>query len=186
MVRAYAYVHISRSAWIALGVLLAAGCARFHLAEAGAGDAGERASQDPQPEADCTPCGERQTTQEHLRCLCRATHCPTELDRALSDPASYAAYGRGCGHTWLIDRIGRGYDLYVYGRRSGSLVYIQRSTGDDFVQCEDGTESLISEAGEAPNCSGEQIEWCRLGGTEWPIGIGELDSARTCDERTLR
>lgn len=158
----------------------------------GVGEAGRAAESDPsepvgaEPEQGCTPCGERLYPAKSLRCLCHSTRCPTDLDRAVSDRRAFAAYGNGCDHAWFIERMGRGYDLFVFQRKSGALVYAQHTDGDESVTCEDGTQSLLLEGGRVPVCEEQDVVWCRFAHVDYPIGIGELDSADTCDERAVR
>jgi hypothetical protein len=184
---------MSRWAWTGLAVLLVipTGCGRSAL-PATTGDAaaiaGGPATQSPQPDAEpepeCTPCGEHLSEQASLGCLCARTHCPPDFDRARSDLRSYAAYGTGCDSAWFLERFGRGYEVFAYRRRSGALVYTQYTDGDEAVACEDGSRQLLLEGGRAPQCP--RIVWCRFAHVDYAIGLGELDSAQTCDERVLR
>jgi hypothetical protein len=180
--------------WVALVSSLS--CARSSLplgdetgiTAGGTGEAGRAAESEPvtaEPEQGCSPCGERLSPAQSLRCLCRSTRCPTDLDRALSDRRAFAAYGEGCGHAWFVERMGRGYDLFVFQRMSGALVYAQHTDGDESVTCDDGTQALLLDGGLVPVCE-EHVVWCRFAHVDYPIGIGELDSAETCDERALR
>ena len=168
-------------------------CARSALPET-TGDesatAGGRALPPPQsswePEAGCTPCGEGLSAQKSLRCLCRTLRCPSDLDQALSVAGGYAALGTGCGHSWFVQRMGRGYDLLVFQRGSGAIVYAQHAMGDAGVACVDGSEALVIEGGRVPQCADEQMVWCKFPHVDYSIGLGELDAAKTCDERALR
>ncbi|HKU37436.1 MAG TPA: hypothetical protein VJR89_04795 [Polyangiales bacterium] len=166
--------------------LLAVGCARSALpvsSEQGVGAAGAAAG--PAAAESCTPCGERLSAEQSLRCVCVREACPPDLDRARADLSKYAAYGTGCGHAWVVERSATGYALFVYERRSGELVYAQ-SAADGTLTCLDGSEQSLLEGGRAPMCEGEEVSWCRLARSGSPIGIGELDSARRCNERSLR
>jgi hypothetical protein len=141
----------------------------------------------PQPseaEPPCPPCAERLEPKQSLACLCRTAQCPRDLDRALSKLDSFVAFGKGCDYAWLIQRIGHGYDVFVFTRSRGELVYAQHTSGDHAVTCEDGSQQLLLEGGEAPKCS--TVDWCRFAHVDFTIGIGELDTVRTCNERALR
>lgn len=183
---------MSRLSGLASSVLLVCSlaCARSALPDtsrdgtAAAGSAA-RAQPDAEPEIECTPCGERLSAQQSLRCLCRTLSCPRDLDRALTTLEPYAAFGTGCDHAWFVRRIGRGYDLLVFLRSSGALVYAQHTTGDMGFTCEDGTETLIVEGGRVPECDGEHMLWCRFAHAGSEIALGTLDSAMVCDERAL-
>jgi hypothetical protein len=160
----------------------------------GAGEAGRAAESEPvnaepmsaEPEQGCTPCGEHLSASKSLRCLCRSARCPTDLDRALSDLTAFAAYAKGCRHAWFVARMGQGYDLFVFQRNSGELVYAQHTDGDASVTCEDGTQSLLLEGGRVPVCEEQDMVWCRFAHVNYPIGIGELDRVKVCGERALR
>ncbi|HKP58118.1 MAG TPA: hypothetical protein VJV78_15405 [Polyangiales bacterium] len=185
---------MSRSARIGIAVLLASAsaCARSALPEIPSGvtrqAAGSAAPTTASvvPEAGCTPCGEGLSPQKALRCLCSSLHCAIDLEHALSDRSNDAAFGSGCGHAWFVERIGHTYDLFIYQRRSGQLVYIQHGGTEPGVTCEDGTQTILLEAGEAPRCDEQDMDWCKFAHAESPIALGELDSARTCDENAVR
>lgn len=139
---------------------------------------------EPEPPTACPPCGEHLPAEQSLRCLCHTAKCPRDLDDALSDLHAYAAYGEGCGAAWFIRRSGHGYDVFAFERRSGDLVFAQHTAGDKAVTCEDGSEQLLLEGGRAPDCS--HVDFCRFAHVDFAIGLGELDSVRTCDEPSLR
>lgn len=183
---------MSRLARIGIAVVLASAgaCARSALPELpngvtqqAAGSAAKAAS--VEPEADCTPCGEGLSPEKSLRCLCSSLHCAVDLEHAL-EKSDHAAFGSGCGHAWFVERVGHTYDLFVYLRRTGALVYIQHGGSEPGVTCEDGTQTIVLQAGEAPRCEAEDMLWCKFAQAESPIGLGELDLARICDDRAVR
>ena len=174
--------------WFALVSLVS--CARSALpidlgpSEQAAGSAAVPAPQRADTDGACPPCGEHLSAEQSLRCLCRTAKCPRNLDRALSNLEAFAAYGSGCGHAWLIQRAGQGYDVFAFARRSGELVFAQHTSGSDAVTCEDGSQELLIEGGQPPDCT--HVDFCRFAHVNFTIGIGELDMVRTCNEGALR
>lgn len=138
-----------------------------------------------EPEAGCTPCGEGLSREKSLRCLCSSLRCAADLEHALKR-GNHAAFGSGCGHAWFVERVGHTYDLFIYQRSSGALVYVQHGGTEPGVTCEDGTQTILLEAGKAPSCDEQDMDWCKFAHAESPIALGELDLARTCDERAVR
>jgi hypothetical protein len=182
------------SRWLRVGFWFAlvsvTSCARSALPIApGASDevAGAPAVRPPQPndaEEACPPCMEQLSAEQSLHCLCRTSKCPRDLKAAQSNVEAYVAYGRGCDQEWFIQRSPHGYDVFVYARGSGSLVFAQHTAGNEAVTCEDGSQQLIVEGGNLAAC--EHVDFCRFAHVDFAIGIGELDRVKTCNERMFR
>ncbi len=182
------------SRWLRYGFCFAlvslASCARSALpidrgpSEEAAGAPAVLPAQPPDAPADCPPCAEGLSAEQSLRCLCRTSKCPRDLDRALSNLEAFAAYGSGCGHAWFIQRAGQGYDVFAFARRSGALVFAQHTSGTEAVTCEDGSQQLLVEGGQPPDCT--HVDFCRFAHVNFTIGLGELDTVRTCNEGATR